>query len=157
MSRYVAGIRARIGHDLLLLPSVAAAVFDDAGRVLLARHVDDGLWGTVAGGVEPYEAPAAAVVREVAEETGLTVTVTSLIGVYGGPQFVINYPNGDLVSFTSTLHTCHLVGDDARVVLERDEVHQLGWFDQHHALNLSRRPWTDITLPEAFAWWRARH
>ena len=49
----------------------------------------------MAGGVEPYEAPAAAVVREVAEETGLTVTVTSLIGVYGGPQFVINYPNGE--------------------------------------------------------------
>ena len=66
-------------------------------------------------------------------------------------------PNGDLVSFTSTLYACHLVGDDASVVLERDEVHQLRWFDRHHALDLSRRPWTDITLPEAFAWWRARH
>lgn len=73
------------------------------------------------------------------------------------PRLLSTTPNGDLVSFTSTLYTCHLVGDDARVVLERDEVHQLGWFDQHHALNLSRRPWTDITLPEAFAWWRARH
>ncbi len=72
MSRYVAGIRAKIGHDLLLLPSVAAAVFDDAGRVLLGSecgttdgnlpvHLDDDI-GVIAdvnpfhGGVEPRRA-----------------------------------------------------------------------------------------------------
>ena len=69
LSPYVAGIRAQVGHDLLLLPTVSAAVFDAEGRILMARHTDDGRWSPIGGGLElePDEDPAAAVVREVAE------------------------------------------------------------------------------------------
>ncbi len=55
---------------------------DEAGRVLLvraARHDDfPGLWGLPGGGIEHGEAPRDAVVREFAEETGLSVNVITL-------------------------------------------------------------------------------
>lgn len=94
LSPYVAKIRARIGHDLLLLPAVSAAVFDPEGRILMARHTDDGRWSPIGGGLEPDEDPASAVVREVAEEVGLAVVVDGLIGVYGGPDFRMTTPTG---------------------------------------------------------------
>ena len=36
-SSYIACLRARVGHDLLLLPSVAAVIHDVEGRLLLQR------------------------------------------------------------------------------------------------------------------------
>lgn len=58
---------------------------DDAGRVLLTRSSERsdvvGTWYLPGGGVEHGEAPADAVVREFAEETGLTVAVAGLRGV----------------------------------------------------------------------------
>ena len=58
---------------------------DDAGRVLLARNSSrstfPGLWTLPGGGVEQGEHPDDTVVREFAEETGLTVRVTGLHSV----------------------------------------------------------------------------
>jgi 8-oxo-dGTP diphosphatase len=58
---------------------------DDAGRVLLARNSSlstfPGLWTLPGGGVEQGEHPDDTVVREFAEETGLTVSVTGLRSV----------------------------------------------------------------------------
>ncbi|MBO9523587.1 MAG: NUDIX domain-containing protein [Nocardioidaceae bacterium] len=53
---------------------VGAAVVRD-GRVLLARRTGDG-WEFPGGKVEDDEEPAAALVREVAEELGCVVAVT---------------------------------------------------------------------------------
>jgi len=58
---------------------------DAAGRVLLARNSQlsafPGLWTLPGGGVEQGEHPDDTVVREFAEETGLTVRVTGLRSV----------------------------------------------------------------------------
>jgi 8-oxo-dGTP diphosphatase len=58
---------------------------DSAGRVLLARNsrlsAFPGLWTLPGGGVEQGEDPDDTVVREFAEETGLTVRVTGLHSV----------------------------------------------------------------------------
>ena len=55
---------------------------DAEGRVLLARNSAEsefpGLWGLPGGGVEHGEDPDDAVVREFAEETGLSVRVSGL-------------------------------------------------------------------------------
>jgi mutator protein MutT len=62
---------------------VGALVYDDQHRLLLVQRghaPDQGLWSLPGGRVEPGETDGAAVVREVAEETGLTVTVGELVG-----------------------------------------------------------------------------
>jgi len=50
---HIARLRAAVGHDLLLLPSVSVLPVDQAGRLLLVRHAghDDG-WGVLGGAVE---------------------------------------------------------------------------------------------------------
>ncbi len=58
----------------------AYAVCIEDGRVLLAHHVTDS-WTLPGGQVEHAEDPFDAVIREVAEETGLDSVVERLLGV----------------------------------------------------------------------------
>jgi hypothetical protein len=53
---HIARLRAVVGHDLLLLPSVSVLPVDQAARLLLVRHAghDDG-WGVLGGAVEVGE------------------------------------------------------------------------------------------------------
>jgi 8-oxo-dGTP diphosphatase len=66
--------------------AVNTAVIDDASRVLLTRRDDFEVWCLPGGVVEEGESLAAAAVREVAEETGLAVRLTRLVGVYSRPR-----------------------------------------------------------------------
>lgn len=62
---------------------VGAVVTDGTGRLLLVRRghpPGEGLWSVPGGRVEPGETDAAAVAREVMEETGLAVTAGALLG-----------------------------------------------------------------------------
>jgi len=40
MSDYLRQVREKVGHDLLVLPSAAVALFDEQSRLLLGRHAD---------------------------------------------------------------------------------------------------------------------
>ena len=65
------------------VPCVGAVVHDAAGRLLLIRrgHAPSaGLWSVPGGRMEAGESEARAVVREVAEETGLTVRPDHVVG-----------------------------------------------------------------------------
>ncbi|HEY2763851.1 MAG TPA: NUDIX domain-containing protein [Pseudonocardiaceae bacterium] len=58
-------------------------VFDDSGRLLLVRRVNEpgaGCWSVPGGRVEAGETDQQAVLREVAEETGLRVAITGRVG-----------------------------------------------------------------------------
>jgi NAD+ diphosphatase len=63
-------------------PAVIVLVTDDDDRCLLGRQDEwpTGWFSTLAGFVEPGESPEQAVVREVAEETGVVVTACSYAG-----------------------------------------------------------------------------
>ena len=103
MSDYVRRMRATIGNDLLLVPTVNILMFDAQNRVLLIRPDADGLWTTPGGMVEPYETPADAAMRAMWENTGLTVELTRVIGVFGGMECSVTYGNQDQMSFVSTV------------------------------------------------------
>ncbi|MEH0974530.1 NUDIX domain-containing protein [Micromonospora sp. CPCC 205546] len=155
---HILRLRERVGHDLLLLPSVSAVVCNDAGELLLGRRADDGRWSVVSGIVEPGEQPATAVVREVREETGLEVEPVRLSSVVSHPH---TYPNGDRCEFFNLGFHCRLVAGTARV--NDDESVAVQWFppdrlpplDRHarltlaHALGTSASAWF---LPAGTPW-----
>jgi 8-oxo-dGTP diphosphatase len=99
-----------------LIPCVGAVIRDDAGRLLLIKRGHEpgkGLWSIPGGRVETGESDAAALVREVREETGLVVTPGRLIGSVrrpagdGGGVF-------DIRDYTAAVTGGALVpGDDA--------------------------------------------
>lgn len=62
--------------------SVAAAVVDDAGRLLVIQRRDNGRWELPGGVLELDETPLAGVCREVEEETGFRVRPERLTGIY---------------------------------------------------------------------------
>ncbi len=62
-------------------PTVAMAIVTSPQGVLLARrHDGKPLWTFVGGGIEDGETPSDAAVREVKEETGLSVTAGAVLG-----------------------------------------------------------------------------
>ena len=79
-------------HDVL--PAAFAAVRNIAGEVLLVRRIDDGNWELPGGRIEVGESAAEAVIREVAEESGLTIALTGISGVYSDPTHVLLDPDG---------------------------------------------------------------
>lgn len=64
---------------------VGAALIDPVGRVLVQQRPTGkqhgGLWEFPGGKLEPGETPAAALVRELAEELGITVAVEAPVPV----------------------------------------------------------------------------
>jgi 8-oxo-dGTP pyrophosphatase MutT (NUDIX family) len=62
--------------------SVAGVISDDDGRALLIRRRDTMHWEPPGGVLELDESVEAGLVREVQEETGLTVKPVTLTGVY---------------------------------------------------------------------------
>jgi 8-oxo-dGTP pyrophosphatase MutT (NUDIX family) len=102
IAAHIARLRAVVGHELLLLPSVSVLPVDAAGRVLLVRHAghDDG-WGVLGGAVDVGESPAAAAVREAREEISADV---QLVDRLGGPDYVVSYPNGDRTAYVTAVY-----------------------------------------------------
>ncbi|TXK42681.1 NUDIX domain-containing protein [Nonomuraea sp. C10] len=154
MSPYLAEVRAKLGPDLLMMPSVCGCVFDDEGRLLLALHGDGGLWAAPGGAVDPDERPQEAVRRELREELGIDVRVRGLIGVYGGPEFRVRYPNGHECAFMIAVYGCALVSGTPTP--DDDEIREARWVREEELGGLPTPPWMPLVMPEVFAWWRAQ-
>ena len=92
---YVRELRAIVGHRPPVVAGAAILILDRAGKVLLHRRSDDGLWSLPGGALEPGESLEEAARREAAEETGLTLGELTLVDVFSGPEFFHEYPNGD--------------------------------------------------------------
>lgn len=108
-------------------PGVAAIIANGAGKILLQQRSDNGLWGLPGGSVEIGESVRDAVVREVREETGLTVEVVRLIGVYSDPKLqVVRYADGNVVQYISSVFACRILGGSLQTC---DETLDLQFFD----------------------------
>lgn len=125
---YILDLRRAYGQGRLLLPGVSAVVLRDregTRQLLLGRRSDSGEWALPSGIVEPDEQPAAALVREVAEETGVDIDVERLALLSTDPE--ITYHNGDRCQYVSMTFRCRYrsgvaaVGDEESTAVE--------WFD----------------------------
>ena len=149
MSPYLRELRQHVGSMRLLLPSVSAHVFDADGRMLLVRQRELDVWSTPGGMIEPDERPADAVVREVWEETGLRVEPVRVAGVYGGPEFVVVYANGDETQYVIIAFECAVTGGELRH--DTDETVEARFWSLNEMDALPMPGWLRSILPQAFA------
>jgi 8-oxo-dGTP pyrophosphatase MutT (NUDIX family) len=145
ISPYIAGLRAQIGTSRLLLPSVTAIVYGKRGEILLVHQRDGDVWSTPGGAVEPDESPVDAVVRETWEETGLLVKPVGLIGVFGGPNFVVRYANDDETQYVMTVFECSQLSGE--LINCTDEVTMSRFVGEDEFQTLAVAPWTREVLP----------
>ena len=148
MSPYLTALRAKIGHDLLTLTAAAILVFDKQERLLLAEDADTGLWTLPGGAVDPDELPADAAVRECWEETGLLVKPNKLIGVFGGPEFHITYPHGDVVYVTAVAFEARVIAGSPRP--DGEEIRSLRYFTRDECESIALSPSSRVIAERAF-------
>ncbi|MFE3449141.1 NUDIX domain-containing protein [Nonomuraea sp. NPDC059194] len=154
MSPFLADLRKLVGNSLLMLPAATGCVFDDEGRLLVARHAGQGVWAPPGGGIDPDERPEHAVVRELREELAVDIEVRGLIGVYGGPEFRTTYPNGHQVSYVNAVYGCALTG--GTITPDGEEIIEARFATEAELKALSMPAWAPQVLPQVFAWWRER-
>jgi 8-oxo-dGTP pyrophosphatase MutT (NUDIX family) len=113
-------VRERFAEEVgYVTPKVCAevVVFDPDGRILLQKRTDDGTWSFPCGYTDPNESPAETAVRETREETGLTVKVDELAGIYTrmpgdhGPHCLVRHS-----------YLCSVTGGELRVSHEGEDV-----------------------------------
>jgi 8-oxo-dGTP diphosphatase len=95
--------------------SVAAAVVNEVGDLLAVRRRDNGQWEPPGGVLELDETIQDGLVREVREETGLTVEADYLTGVYKNMRRGI----------VALVFRCHVVSGKPSASAEASEVRWL--------------------------------
>ena len=94
--------RERIGKNGKIRLGCSAVIFDEKReKIFLTKRADNGLWCLPGGGVDPGECVEETIIREVQEETGLTVRVLRLVGVYSDPDWLVIYPNDNAVQIVA--------------------------------------------------------
>jgi len=149
LSGHLRELRKKVGHDLLVLPSAAVAIYDEQGHVLMGLHSDRRVWVMPGGLIEPEEIPADAAVREVWEETGLIVELTGILGVYGGKELVVDYVNGDRASYVGVIFRGRIIGGELRA--DAHEILDVRYVSRAELKELPHARWLDIALDAIYA------
>ena len=128
----VPGTINRVGVGILILNS--------DGRILLELRADCGLWGLVGGRLEPGESIQEAAHRETYEETGLSISITGLLGVYAGPEDrIVTYPD-NIVQLIDVIFIASIASGSLRC---SEESQTLEFFHRNHL------PITSMIVPPA--------
>ena len=122
-----------LNHKFPLIQDGASAIIiNDKNQILLQKRVDNDKWGLPGGCQEIGERFEDTVIREVKEETNLTVNETDLklITVVSGKTRKRQYPNGDIVYNNSVLfvinkYTGELKCDEESKVLKFFDINDL--------------------------------
>ena len=128
---------------------MTAIVYGPLDEILLVRQRDGNVWSTPGGSVEIDESPIDAVVRETWEETGLLVKPDALIGVFGGPNFVIRYAGGDETQYVMSVFECSVKFGE--ITNESDEVTACRFVSEPEFRTLAVSPWTKDVLPLCYS------
>jgi 8-oxo-dGTP pyrophosphatase MutT (NUDIX family) len=102
----------RLGKQGKLRIGCSAIIFNDEGKFLLTRRTDNGQWCLPGGAMEPGETVAEACEREVFEETGLSVRVKRLVGVYSHADQLVVYADGGQFQIVALHFEAEVIGGE---------------------------------------------
>ncbi len=130
-----------------IVVAVTAFIQDAAGRLLMIRRTDNDLYAIPGGAQEVGETIVQTVVREVREETGITVDVTELIGVYSDPAHVIEFSDGEVRQEFSLCFRARPIEGKPRTSSESKEVL---WVEPAGLANLNVHPSIRLRIQHGF-------
>jgi ADP-ribose pyrophosphatase YjhB (NUDIX family) len=129
--------------------AVAASAFtlDNTGRLLMIRRMDNDLYALPGGQLEYGETLTQTAIREVAEETGIHIEVTGLIGIYSNPNHVVAYDDGEVRQEFSICFRAQPTGGELHTSNESKEVH---WIEPSALPELNIHPSIRLRIQHGF-------
>lgn len=109
---YIKTIRRALGSQKIILNCAGALIVRD-GEILLQRRSDNGLWGLIGGLLELDETYEQAALREIREETGLTVRLKAFLGIFHNYNMV--WSNGDQAHTIGAYYVAEIVQGTPRI------------------------------------------
>jgi ADP-ribose pyrophosphatase YjhB (NUDIX family) len=147
MAKLLYGPRIAAGAPLML--GCLATLFDVTGeKVLLTQRGDNGQWVLPGGALQSGESLAEACAREMLEETGVTVRVMRLLGVYSDPDMLVTYTSGARYHLITHNFLVTSAGGEPSA---SDEVTAWGWYGPDDFDSLALMPHHRQRLADAYA------
>jgi len=124
---YIKELRKLVGKMPVILVGSVVILLDENRRILLQQRTHPyGVWGLPGGLMELGESSEETAIREVKEETGLTVSELKLHHLYSGKRFFTVAANGDpFYSVTAVFSSNTYQGS---LVMNKEEAIRLAFF-----------------------------
>lgn len=127
----------------------AAAVINTQGQILLMRRSDNRRWVMPGGQLEVGESPAAGVVRETLEETGIRCVPKALSGVYDSRL----WDQGSVHHVYRFTFLCEPISEQMDIPSHAHEALEIGWFVEEN-LPAGLYPGHLKRIADAYRIWR---
>lgn len=90
-------------------PAAAVAIVE-SGKLLMLRRSDNGKWTMPGGTMDFGESIHDCAIREIKEESGLTISITDIIGTYSNPNIIVAYSDGEVRQEFTVLYKGEVLG-----------------------------------------------
>jgi 8-oxo-dGTP pyrophosphatase MutT (NUDIX family) len=107
-----------------LVPAASAVVTNERGEIVMQRRSDNGYWALPGGTMDLGESIGDTAIREVQEETGLTIELDGIVGIYSDPRHLIEYSDGEVRQQFNICFRGRLIGGTLR---RSDESTDVRW------------------------------
>lgn len=129
-----------------VVPSAVVVVTDCRDRVLMVRRGDNDRWALPGGGHALGESITDTAVREVVEETGYTVAVERLTGIYTDPGHRMRYDDGEVRQQFAIVFRARPTGGALHC---GEECREVRWLTREDLAPLDLHPSTRLRLEHA--------
>ena len=102
-------------------------VLNNEHRVLLIKRADSDLWALPGGFHDLGETPVKCAARECAEETGLEIIITRLLGIFSSNNYKYVHYRWKDNEIVHILFAGELMGGEEKTSIETKEI---GWFPE---------------------------
>ncbi len=105
-------LRAHIKRDPIILPGALVLIQNAHGHILVTKraHIEPETWDIPGGFCDLGESASHTAIREIQEETNLTIAIHRAIGIYSDPALMYGeYTNGDQVYGVGVLFEARIV------------------------------------------------
>ena len=84
------------------------------------------------------------------EETGVAVRLTKLVGVFGGTDYIVLYPNGDITSYVTTVFEAIAEDGASDPKADEQELLEVRFVTEDEARGVVKTRWVSEVLEAVF-------